>query len=346
MIRHPVPRVAVLELTLRCPYRCETCGSDAGQARRSELGVAEWLRVLEELAALGCERVTLMGGEPLAHPNWRDIAKTVVRLGLEVEMVTSGAMVTDEVAAEMAGVPLDSVTVSVDGTEPVHDAQRLVPGAFRRAVDAIEILRKHGLAVGVGSQLNSLTLPTLAELAPQLEAAGALAWQVQHTMPTGRARGTDLTLPPSETNRLHQTLSDLAQRPGLRPFITDNVGYLADDDVRLRTPPGMPVRAWAGCWAGLFAVGITSDGRVKGCLSIPDPYAEGNVRSERLATIWNDPNRFAYTRSFRPESLHGECADCVYGRLCRAGCTAMQLAVHGRLGTSAHCFLAHSRGSQ
>ncbi len=346
MIRRPVPRVAVLELTLRCPYRCETCGSEAGQARSNELDVEEWNRVLRELAELGCERVTLMGGEPLAHPNYYDIARTAAGLGLQVEMVTSGALVTDEVAARLAMVPLDSVTVSVDGTEPVHDAQRRAPGAFRRALDAIETFTRHGLAVGVGSQLNTLTLPTLAELAPQLEAAGALAWQVQHTMPSGRARRTDLTLPASETNHLHQVLSDLAQGPGLRPFLTDNVGYLTQDDVRLRTPPGMPRRAWAGCWAGLFAVGITSDGHVKGCLSIPDPYVEGNVRSEPFATIWNDPHRFSYTRGFRPESLHGSCAHCAYGRLCRAGCTAMQLTVHGRLGTSTHCFLAHSRSPQ
>ncbi len=343
MIARPVPRFATLELTLRCPYRCETCGSDAGSARREELSREEWHRVVDELVELGCQRITLMGGEPLASPDWRSIAEFAARHRLEVEMVTSGAGLTDDVAAAMTEVPFDSVTVSVDGTESVHDAQRRVPGAFRRALGAIETLRSHGVAVGVGTQLNTHTVPTLAQLAPQLEAAGAQAWQVQHTMPTGRARCSNLTLPPDTTPHLHRTLRDLAERPGLRPSLTDNVGYLTTDDVYLRTPPGMPRRAWAGCWAGLFAVGVTSDGRVKGCLSIPDPHHEGSIRDESLATIWGDGHRFAYTRSFRPESLHGDCANCAFGKLCRAGCTGMQLAVHGRLGTSTHCFRAHSR---
>lgn len=343
MIAHPEPRFATLELTLRCPYRCATCGSDAGRARDDELGRDEWHRVVEALVELGCRRVTLMGGEPLASPDWRSIAALATKRRLEVELVTSGAGLTDDVAAELAEIPVDSVTVSVDGTESVHDAQRRVPGAFRRALDAITSLRSRGVAVGVGTQLNTLTVPTLRELAPQLEAAGALAWQVQHTLPTGRARQSDLTLTPAETPALHRLLRDLAERPGLRPSLTDNVGYLTPDDGYLRTPPGMPHRAWGGCWAGLFAVGVTSDGRVKGCLSIPDPYHEGSLREEPLATIWNDHHRFAYTRSFRPDTLHGECADCAFGRLCRAGCTGMQLAVHGRLGTSTHCFRAHSR---
>ena len=343
MIRRPVPRAATLELTLACPYRCDTCGSDAGRARPDELSTEDWQRVIQELSELGCERITLMGGEPLVHPGWRRIAVEAARGGLEVEMVTSGVGLTDEVAATMADVPLDSVTVSVDGVERVHDSQRRMPGAFRRALDAIGTLRKRGIAVGVTTQLNTLTLPTLEQLAPELEAAGALAWQVQHTLPTGRARCTELTLSSGETNRLHRTLLALTRRRGLRPFLTDSVGYLTADDVTLRTPPGMPPRAWAGCWAGLFAVGITSDGRVKGCLSIPDPCFEGSLRDESLAAIWNDGNRFAYTRSFRRESLHGACAECAYGRLCRAGCTAMQLAVHHRLGTNTHCFRAHAK---
>jgi radical SAM protein with 4Fe4S-binding SPASM domain len=343
VIERPVPRFATLELTLRCPYRCETCGSDAGRARADELNTEEWLQVIGELAELGCQRVTLMGGEPLSHPDWQSIAARAVREGLEVEMVTSGAGLTAEVAATMAAVPLDSVTLSVDGVEAVHDAQRRAPGAFRRALDAIGTLRRQGIAVGVTTQLNTLTVPTLEQLAPELEAAGALAWQVQHTIPTGRARRTDLTLPAAETHHLHRTLHHLTKRRGLRPSLTDSVGYLTPDDVLLRSIPGMPRRAWAGCWAGWFAVGITSDGAVKGCLSIPDPHFEGRLRAESLATIWNDPNRFAYTRAFRRESLHGACGECAYGRLCRAGCTAMQLAVHGRLGTCTHCFRAHSR---
>ncbi len=345
MIERPVPRFATLELTLQCPYRCETCGSDAGRARRDELSLAQWHRVVEELVELGCRRITLMGGEPLAFPDWRSLAELATRRRIEVEMVTSGAGLTEDVAAAMADVPLASVTVSVDGTEAVHDQQRRVPGAFRRALNTIATLRRHGLAVGVSTQLNTATVPTLAELAPQLEAAGALAWQVQHTMPTGRARCSDLTLPPAETPHLHRTLRTLSERPGLRPSLTDSVGYLTPDDVYLRSLPGIRQRAWAGCWAGLFAVGITSDGRVKGCLAIPDPHHEGSLREESLATIWNDRRRFAYTRSFHVETLHGDCADCAFGKLCRAGCTGMQLAVHGRLGTSTHCFRAHARNS-
>jgi radical SAM protein with 4Fe4S-binding SPASM domain len=336
----PVPRFAGLELTLRCPYRCETCGSAAGERRDAELTTREWETVLTALGELGCERVTFLGGEPLTHPDWPSLAAVARSRGLQVDMVTSGAGLTPAVATTMARLGFDSVTVSIDGTESVHDQQRQSAGAFARALAAVQTLRERGLAVGVTTQLNSATLPTLEPLAAQLEAAGVLGWQVQHTLPTGRAQTTDLTFAAAQIPDVLGKLRELHGRRGLRPHLTDSVGYLTPDDVMLRTPHGMPPRAWAGCWAGIWGIGITSDGNVKGCLSIPDPFFEGNVREEALAEIWRDPDRFAYTRGFSPDRLYGACADCAYGRLCRAGCTALQLSVHGRLGTSVHCFRA------
>ena len=49
---------------------------------------------------------------------------------------------------------------------------------------------------------------------------------------------------------------------------------------------------WKGCQAGMQAIGIEANGRVKGCLSLQarqgdhDPFVEGNLRETRLADLW------------------------------------------------------------
>jgi radical SAM protein with 4Fe4S-binding SPASM domain len=83
---------------------------------------------------------------------------------------------------------------------------------------------------------------------------------------------------------------------------------------------------------------VTSDGRVKGCLALPDICTEGNVREESLCAIWNDPNRFSYNRHYTPAQLSGACADCEQAQRCRGGCTATAYAMHGKPGVSTHCF--------
>lgn len=283
-----------------------------------------------------------MGGEPLSRPDWPDLARAAVASGLDTDLVTSGIGVDRPAAELMHAIGLVSVTVSVDGTRDVHDAQRRLPGCFDQAVSAIRILDETGLRVGVTSQLNRETLPTLEALAPVLEEAGALGWQVQLTLPTGRAEGrVDLLPAPDLMPEAHRTLARLAARRGLRPFITDNIGYLTRDDPALRTPAGAPERCWLGCFAGLRTVGVTSDGSVKGCLALPDSLIEGNVRSEPLERIWGDPSRFPYNRAFDPSTLSGPCAECIYGKVCRGGCTATAVAWSGKPGVSTHCFRLH-----
>jgi radical SAM protein with 4Fe4S-binding SPASM domain len=342
MIAWNAPAVAALELTLRCPCRCQTCGSAAGAGRADELDHGEWLTVIAALADLGCRRISLMGGEPLLYPRWAALAQAAHARGLVVDMISSGQGLDEEAALAIRDSGLHAVTISVDGLAGTHDRQRGLPGCFEQALRAIRAVDRTGLKVGVTSQLNQDNLGEMEALAPVLEDAGVLAWQVQLTLPIGRARQRpELALPPTRMPDLLRVLRRLVRRTGLRPHLTDNIGYGTHDDLELRTLQGGFPRPWLGCRAGLDAMGITSDGRVKGCLALPDACVEGNVREGPLATLWSDPGRFAYNRRYTPAQLSGPCADCQHARRCRGGCTAAAYATTGRPGTSTHCLRLH-----
>jgi radical SAM protein with 4Fe4S-binding SPASM domain len=196
----------------------------------------------------------------------------------------------------------------------------------------------------VTTQVNRQSLPTLVELAPDLQAAGALGWQLQLTLPMGRAaRAGGLVLGPDEMPRVLDVVRVLAARRGLRPQLTDNLGYFTRDDPVLRTPQGGRPRIWLGCFAGLRHVGITSDGRVKGCLALPDTLVEGHLGERTLADLWNDPSRFSLNRRPQQHRRAGGCAECSLSDLCGGGCPAVALAFHGRTGMSLHCWHLHDK---
>lgn len=69
---------------------------------------------------------------------------------------------------------------------------------------------------------------------------------------------------------------------------SDGLEYVIDND--------QDEKPWRGCSAGNVSCGITSDGRVKGCLSMPDEVTEGDLRKNNLWDIWFHPDSFAYTR--------------------------------------------------
>ena len=338
-MRHLIKlRTAALELTLACPCRCLACGSNAGSPRPAELDTGEMIAIIRDLAALGCARLTFSGGEPLLRPDWPELAAAACELGIAPDMITSGIGLDAACAARIRRAGLISVTVSIDGTKDVHDRLRGASGGYERALEALRFLDEAGVRAGVTTQVNTLTLPTLEALAPEIQAAGAVGWQLQLTMPSGRGAAVrELVMPPGMMPLVHEAICRLQTRRGLRPFITDNIGYLTSDDPVLRTPARIPERCWLGCFAGIRVAGITSSGGVKGCLSLPDSFIEGNVREEPLKKIWGDPHRFAYNRLFNPDALAGACSGCTYAKICRGGCTAIAVAVHGKPGVSSHC---------
>src|ERR1700722_15026038 len=67
------PSYVVWELTLACDLACHHCGSRAGRARPDELTTDECLELADQIAALGANEVTLIGGEAYLRDDWGDI---------------------------------------------------------------------------------------------------------------------------------------------------------------------------------------------------------------------------------------------------------------------------------
>jgi radical SAM protein with 4Fe4S-binding SPASM domain len=327
-----------LELTTACPCRCDTCGTDAGKRRHDELDLAEWLAQVDVVARLGAKRLTLLGGEPFLSPHWSAIVARGTELGLDVDVISCGIGIAERTLDEAVRVGLQWLTVSIDGTEEAHDASRGVPKGYREALETIRRFDARGMKVGVTTQLNRRTLPVLQALAPELQSAGAMGWQLQLTLPTGRARlHPERLLDAKDMPQVFEAIRALVKRRGLRPYITDDLGYFTPDDPVLRTPPMCPERCWCGCFAGLRALSISSVGDVKGCMSLPDSFIEGNVRTEPLEQIWADPQRFAYNRAFHPDSLGEQCRACDVSQICRGGCTSTSVTATGKPNQGPFC---------
>ena len=166
-------------------------------------------------------------------------------------------------------------------------------------------------------------------------------------MPHGRAqlRKDSLCLLPAELPILERQILDLLTSSKLYIQVGDNIGYMSRDEPQLRTAAGQAYRCWTGCGAGLTVVGITSDGAVRGCLSLPPAANEGNIREQGLLALWRKPSAFAYNRNFHEAQLGGRCSGCAFGRLCRGGCYSLACAVSpNQPRNNPYCLYVQSRG--
>lgn len=337
------PKYVVWELTLACNMRCEHCGSAAGKARRDELTEDEMLKVCDDLAELGCERVTLLGGEPLIHKSWQSVARRIRDNGFRANVITNGwTLNRPEVCDAIKDVGLTIVGISIDGCKSSHDKLRRREGAFDRILEGMKLLRQREVPIAVSTTLTNDSLNDLWELYDVLKANQVKVWQLQVACPLGRLeKDNPVLLGPQRLAEVYEFARELNKKDdGIHLDLADNVGYYGSP---MDQEPGRNHRGtyalWRGCFAGIQAMGIDSNGDIKGCQSHPSTpdYIAGNLRKRPLAEIWNDPEAFKQTRKFTKNMLAGYCADCTYGPLCKAGCTSQAEAWTGNPGNNPMC---------
>jgi radical SAM protein with 4Fe4S-binding SPASM domain len=338
----PALECCVWELTLRCNLCCLHCGATAGHARTDELTTAEVLRVADELVALRAGEVTLMGGELFLRPDWLPVAERLREGGVQVVIFTNGTLLTSRRISQLRTLRPRTIGTSIDGGRAsVHDAIRGVPGAFDATLSAIDDLQAAGLRVSVITTItrrNLYELPTIARLLVGRD----IRWQIQVAGGGGErlARNDLLTQLEFYLAALFIARTRATYAWSALPVIgAHDFGYCSTRVPSLR----MPGQTWGGCGAGRDALGIQSDGGVKGCLSLPESFVVGNLREHSLAELWEGDTLAPWRE---PVTRHGFCADCPHGERCEGGCTELAVTHSGRRGENPMCLYRIERDLQ
>ncbi len=140
-----------IETTPFCNQRCAYCYNewrdDNGAALETGGRDKLLLRVERLLTAWDIDHVTVTGGEPLAHPGVFDLMDRIASHGVGIQMISNGALVTEELSERLAERKLRYVQVTLNGPDAALHEALVGPGHFDKTVRGIELLRTHGVPV-------------------------------------------------------------------------------------------------------------------------------------------------------------------------------------------------------
>ncbi len=329
----------VWELTLRCNAKCLHCGSSAGSKRQDELCLADSLKICEQLAELKCERVNLIGGEAFLNPHWKSIAKKLSADGIKVSVITNAILLTKENLDFLKEINIETLGISIDGgTAKTHDHIRQVPGLFDKIFDLMAYVEKLKIPSAAVTTLNKINLAEMPLLRDKLLTSPFKGWQFQVAVPYGRMKES-LLLDREEfyiagmfCMQMKKNLAGKIQINTMHDF-----GYYSKI-IKLREG----IFEWGGCPAGKRTIGIRSDGKVHGCLSMySEEFAEGDLTKNSLKEIFYSKDFCRWNKRFsKYKSLGGYCKECEYGLICLAGCSDTAHGISGSVGDNPFCYHA------
>ncbi len=304
-----------------------------GGSRRpnASLAISDWKRLTEEAARGGVNMILLRGGEPFLLPGIIELVEFIASKGLFTCIDTNG-MHLAEVADDLVRIGESHVTISIDGTEPVHDAVRGVPGCYQRIAHGLAVLRqseqRRGKTIGKSitftiSQWSVRDLGAMPDVARSLGIENLCIVPYSYLPETlGRSYARELeeefgcqaycwrgfchessgvdTLAFLEQLRTYRAkLNGISDYPYLPLTEEEYSTWFADPIAPVRLDP---------CHNAARLIDIQPTGEANCCVDFPD-FSFGNVRDATLAQLWNSEraSRFRERRRLKPFSACHRC---------------------------------------
>ncbi len=332
------PLGLLAELTHRCPLRCPYCSNPVELTRSSaELTTAEWARVFEEAAALGCLQVHLSGGEPTARRDIVEITAAAHGAGLYTNLITAGVLLDAGLMERLKVAGLDHVQLSVQDAQ-AEGAERIggMKGAHGRKEVAARITREAGLPLTLNAVVhrqNLHNLPLLVELALEWDAARL---EVAHVQYYGWALANRDALLPTRDQLDEATRVVDAARAAHRGRLV--IDYVVPDYHAARP------KACMGGWGARF-LAVSPAGRILPCHAAESiaGMTFPNVRETSLGDAWD--NSKAFNRFRGTAWMPAPCRGCEHAERDWGGCRCQAFALTGdAAATDPACSLSPHHG--
>ncbi len=275
------PSHAQIAITNACPQNCQYCYNLSRSGK--VLSTEQIKQQIQDLKQMGVFWLGFTGGEPLLN---KDIVEIVSSAGDDcaLKLFTTGVGLTEQLALDLKNAGLMYISISLDHwQEEIHDKIRDYNGAFKAAMNAIDIFKRIGMHISVSSVITRDMLHTdhtekFLKFLIDLEIHEAWLSEAKPTSEDFWSAECVIT----EEERL--SLVHLQDRYNKEGQITVNyLGHFEGGE-------------HFGCYAGNKMLYIDAFGEVSPCVFVPMTF--GNVRDTPVQTI------FAEMRQQFPTETH------------------------------------------
>lgn len=334
--------IMIWNFTNRCNLFCHHCYSKADANEKDTLTFEEIEETIKRLKSGGVNFVIFSGGEPLLRKDIFNIAQSMKDNGIMTYLSTNGLYITPKNVDQIIET-FNYIGISIDGIEEIHDQFRGQIGAYKKSIDAIKLVQKHGGNAGIRFTITKETQDSFYKMFELCEELNVDKLYISHLVYSGR--GED-NLEIDITKEERREYVDFIINKAFEYYENDSkidlvTGNMEMDSIMLlnRFKEKYPhkvklleskLKSWGGNSAGNRLGNMDWAGNVK-----PDPFfpfTVGNYLQTPFDEIWTSKeNEILNKLRQSPRNIKGKCSDCKYLDICNGGSRARAYAITGDL---------------
>ncbi|MCW4024674.1 MAG: radical SAM protein [Candidatus Bathyarchaeota archaeon] len=166
------PHHAQWLITRKCNYRCVGCNVWKEQDK-NELSTEEIKKGLDILHKVGIVELVISGGDPLLRDDIGEILDHASKLFVTT-VYDNGSMAAKKMDLLKN---VDFVAISIDSLDPEkNDFIKSVPGAWKKATEAVDKLHNAGIKVSVTPTISQMNLYEIVDITNHFTSKGIPVW--------------------------------------------------------------------------------------------------------------------------------------------------------------------------
>lgn len=292
-----------LRMTSKCNFNCKHCYAADWFKEDHAIDIETTKSLVDQAIALGCQKATFTGGEPLLAKATIPAMKYCIDKGIRVELESNGVFIDKVIKEADDYIERIEFAISYEGDE-MRD-KRFTP----KVLENIKILAKRGCNLKIQTVITWINIDIADELFEFSKSIGARHRVFLSHSPNGNGRGLPLLA-------LERWLTFLKR---LRETYTHLI---------IELPDLFSGGAHKKCGWGVHRCEVMSNGDVTSCGPISfnlRSFGAGNIKDQPLEKIWNSPH-FEAIRNIKQQDYEMLCARCPYWTTCLGACRSISRA--------------------
>jgi len=269
------------------------------------------MTIIKDFNSIGGAQIDYTGGEFFLRKDALELLEMSAACNMFSYFFTNATMLDKSKVQKIRGLnSIRMICVSLDDCiAECHDRFRGVPGAFKKTVAGIELLKEYNLPVCINLVINEYNHDRIGEIAKFFKTEYGLPSRVSPIFPIGRDKnlcGQEIDDICRAMNAWANTMSFANTMDSIKP-LTQTASAVSHKAIS-------PV-----CGIGKSMLFVQANGNVCLCPTLTEnesiDFDFGNIKKTSISTIWTHSERF---RKYWDLSCNKE--DCLYKHVCKGGC--------------------------